>query len=684
MRATTIRILVVLLGIVTTVQVANSSGDKCEAGKLKAAAKKASSVLSAYAKNALSPNNAQLSASLDKADSKLSAAFTKAEMGGTCDITGDAPNVSTAIDVLVAQLLRPTAMTYTGEPVATVLGPTTITGSLDVDPLTGDLTGEVTVRYGSGGSAIISGIPGGLQLQVGTTTLLILRNATTVLLNGVPTDYADLLATTAANAAASADPAQWSPEAQASFALAALTSTPSWRAMGEGSGQARSVRSAGSPSWQCKAKAYAGSAVATIAPATVCGVELAAWCGPGAPYCLAATGAVCAAVVGGAVGPTAYELLLSTCTPVCEPNSLLACYPGDPATRGVGACRDGQMTCKADGSGYGACGSFVAPTPEICDDHVDNDCNGSTDSSDAACGGPAAGGSGFPDTGQAAIWNFGDDGTYFTGCQPSYTDNGDGTVTDNCTGLVWAQTEGTSDTWPRAIDECEALTLGGSTNWRLPNVRELESIMVYGIPDYAVDPVFPLVGNYFWSSTTLPSALNYAWMVSSVDGSTSQYPKTSALHVRCVRGTSSVLAETGVSIATYPGEDSYYTTGCTLGYTDLGDGTVLDNCTGLTWEQVGSAGGNWYSELDRCSALTLAGHLDWRLANIRELLSLVDYGRAPTLPSIFDQSSLVAWSSTTHRNNVNYAWFLSYSDGVATNTGKGTTISGSRCVRGGT
>ena len=65
----------------------------------------------------------------------------------------------------------------------------------------------------------------------------------------------------------------------------------------------------------------------------------------------------------------------------------------------------------------------------------------------------------------------------FSGNMPSYTDNGDGTITDNVTGLVWTQDQSDqSMDWSEAPNYCETLTTGGITDWRVPNIKELWSI----------------------------------------------------------------------------------------------------------------------------------------------------------------------------------------------------------------
>ncbi len=77
---------------------------------------------------------------------------------------------------------------------------------------------------------------------------------------------------------------------------------------------------------------------------------------------------------------------------------------------------------------------------------------------------------------------FGQDAEY-GGNAPSYTDNGDGTVTDKVTGLVWQQVDnGEGVDWGSALSYCDALALGGETDWRLPDAKTLQSIVDYSRP----------------------------------------------------------------------------------------------------------------------------------------------------------------------------------------------------------
>ena len=134
----------------------------------------------------------------------------------------------------------------------------------------------------------------------------------------------------------------------------------------------------------------------------------------------------------------------------------------------------------------------------------------------------------------------GQDGSYQAGCpnEGRFTDNLDGTVTDNCTGLMW-QTERAPETcnWQQALQYCDGLILAGHSDWRLPNVRELQSIVDVGRFLPAIDPVFGARTENFWSSTT-NNATNPedAWLIGFGDGNTNNNQnKAMSYSVRAVR-----------------------------------------------------------------------------------------------------------------------------------------------------
>jgi hypothetical protein len=120
----------------------------------------------------------------------------------------------------------------------------------------------------------------------------------------------------------------------------------------------------------------------------------------------------------------------------------------------------------------------------------------------------------------------------------AFTDNGDGTVTDSRTGLVWQkQDDGTTKTWKNAITYCEGLTLGGQSDWRLPNVKELKTIVDNSKKFLAIDTTyFPNTQGSYWSSSSFASSSNFAWFVHFSNGYVNELQKTNTYYVRCVRG----------------------------------------------------------------------------------------------------------------------------------------------------
>ncbi|OGS31553.1 MAG: hypothetical protein A2218_04170 [Elusimicrobia bacterium RIFOXYA2_FULL_53_38] len=172
----------------------------------------------------------------------------------------------------------------------------------------------------------------------------------------------------------------------------------------------------------------------------------------------------------------------------------------------------------------------------------------------------------LPDTGQTTCYNattsiacpaagaafHGQDGSYTPSViQPSYTITGpvgSSVTVDNRTGLMWITKPVTeagfvsSQTWQSALSSCavtmNAVSYAGYADWRLPNARELVSIMNYNTTPLAVDTTyFPeTVLSLYWTSSTNYGSYSQAWTVYAGYGSTYAYSKSTLCHVRCVRG----------------------------------------------------------------------------------------------------------------------------------------------------
>jgi hypothetical protein len=132
----------------------------------------------------------------------------------------------------------------------------------------------------------------------------------------------------------------------------------------------------------------------------------------------------------------------------------------------------------------------------------------------------------------------------------NFTDNGNGTVTDNTNGLMWQkEDDNIKRTWSDAVSYCEGLTLAGYMDWRLPAVNELWSLKE---PNDYTDPTidetyFPNTDSVYWTSTSggrteeggsvkITNDPSKAWVVAFSLGITFAGNKSSPCHVRCVRG----------------------------------------------------------------------------------------------------------------------------------------------------
>jgi hypothetical protein len=156
-----------------------------------------------------------------------------------------------------------------------------------------------------------------------------------------------------------------------------------------------------------------------------------------------------------------------------------------------------------------------------------------------------------PQTGQTTSYATGDDGDLERGVAlvtPRFTDNGDGTVTDNQTGLIWLRDADCfgNRTWEEALSDSNGLASGscGLTDgsnageWRLPNVKELTSLIDYSQFNPALPSGHPfnnVQSNRYWSSTTFLDGHN-AWYVNTLYGDAYLYNKGYDCYFWPVRG----------------------------------------------------------------------------------------------------------------------------------------------------
>ncbi|MEG3638745.1 DUF1566 domain-containing protein [Magnetococcus sp. PR-3] len=317
------------------------------------------------------------------------------------------------------------------------------------------------------------------------------------------------------------------------------------------------------------------------------------------------------------------------------------------------------------------------------------------------------------DSGQVACYNnrgeiacadpdepfFGQDGNYHSQ-QPSYQDLGDGTIFDQQTGLMWSKGVNRHKvSLAQAHHMAQQMNLGGHKDWRVPNIKELYSLidfrgytgfshprqrggMGFGRhrqtqkPDLRQVPhnAIPFINtDYFdfrYGNTQIGERyIDGQWLsrteyvgttmggnrtlfgVNFADGRIKGYgfyrphgPRVAkTFYVRFVRG------------PRYGHHD----------FENHGDGTITDHKTGLMWAQQDSKRGmNWQAALAYAQNSILAGYEDWRLPNAKELQYLVDYTRAPDVTNsaaidpVFETSTLINeagesdyphfWTGTTH------------------------------------
>jgi len=158
----------------------------------------------------------------------------------------------------------------------------------------------------------------------------------------------------------------------------------------------------------------------------------------------------------------------------------------------------------------------------------------------------------LPKTDQLTSYATGDDGNLQDGnpVSPIFVDNLNNTVDDKASGLQWIQDHaaiGTVDghnfttymTWADALAAVAALNVAnyaGHNDWRLPNIKQLQSIVDYGRVGPAINTIFlNCQSGYYWSSTTYAGYAGSAWGVDFYDGDVNDGGKTHDFRVRPVR-----------------------------------------------------------------------------------------------------------------------------------------------------
>ncbi len=301
----------------------------------------------------------------------------------------------------------------------------------------------------------------------------------------------------------------------------------------------------------------------------------------------------------------------------------------------------------------------------------------------------------IPDTGQNRCYNnsraancsgpggsfFGQDAQY-QGSPPSYRANGDGTITDLNTGLMWSKAVSPHKmSLDEAQHEAVSMNLGGHSDWRVPNIKELYSLIdfrgytgfsgrrdLYNVPSNAVPFINTDYFDFLYGSTA-ERYIDAQWLTSTKYVSVTMDRMETLFGVNFADGRIKGYGYKPLGSGKHSKKFYIrYVRGGPYGqnqFKNNGNGTVTDLATGLVWAKMDSGRGmTWKDALAYAEELSLAGYSDWRLPNAKELQYIVDYTRSPdttgsaAIDPVFQSSSIVNekgekdfpyyWTSTTH------------------------------------
>jgi Protein of unknown function (DUF1566) len=346
-----------------------------------------------------------------------------------------------------------------------------------------------------------------------------------------------------------------------------------------------------------------------------------------------------------------------------------AAATGSDAAAGTGGGGAAGVGGPDGGAGAGAAGTGAAGTSAA-----------GTSGADAAAGAGSDGGptsDASPDAG-AAICGFVMPNSATSGLPNAamYDTSTADVVVDKVTGLMWQRMNfgQTFSFGPEVVAACSTLTLAGHSDWRLPTVLELVSLLALpgasGTAPPSIDAAaFPnTVHGQFWTSmrAAVTTGTGAPWWVEFTRGTTGYAPLP--MYIRCVRSTGTPAARCSSSAARY----------------QVNAGLVTDATTGLTWQQSASPQPlAWADAKTYCSGL--AG--GFRMPSANKLLTLVDYTKPSPGPTIDtsafpDTQATPYWTQSfpTAGQLPAPALAVLFKDGSATNSGVAPPYR-VRCVR---
>lgn len=319
----------------------------------------------------------------------------------------------------------------------------------------------------------------------------------------------------------------------------------------------------------------------------------------------------------------------------------------------------------------------------------------------------------------------------YQGLQPSYKDNGNETVSDLVTGLMWSKVvDSNKVSLNEARQIAKSMNLGGYNDWRVPNIKELYSLIDFrgytgfmgrgsggfnsGVPSNAIPFINTDYFNFQYGDTGAGERyIDAQWL------SSTEYVYYTMGRMKTLFGVN--FADGRIKGYGYQPENSgfgregnfgppekkffvRYVRGPYYGQNDFidnKDGTVTDQSTGFIWMQRDSGKGlNWENALAYCEGLYFAGKDDWRLPNAKELQYIVDYSRSPdttssaALDPIFQISTMINeagqkdypffWTSTTHLDGPHkgdYAAYVTFGRGIGQMRGTVMDVHGAGAQR---
>lgn len=303
------------------------------------------------------------------------------------------------------------------------------------------------------------------------------------------------------------------------------------------------------------------------------------------------------------------------------------------------------------------------------------------------------------DTGKAIAYPvgkqyYGQDAQY-AGHAPSYIDHGDGTVSDQVTGLMWTKDPGAKKTYEEAVVGAGTCRVGGHSDWRLPTIKQLYSLILLT----GTDPDPRAEGGGSLTPFIDASIFDFKYgdtskgerIIDSQFATSTLYVSTTMKGAKTDFGVNFADGRIkGYGLVDPRGREKTFFVLYVRGNPDYGvnvfkdnrDGTITDKATGLTWMQSDSGKGmDWPTALAYAEDMEFAGHSDWRLPNAKELQSIIDYTRSPdttdsaAIDPLFESTPIINeqgvkdyghyWTSSTHAGSRNAAQAVYFAFGRA-------------------